>query len=59
MVEKDYQFRVNFTTTYIVEVHARNSEEAKEKAVDIAMDRFSRNWDLGEIDPTYFAVNVE
>lgn len=59
MVEKDYQFRVNFTKTYIVEVHARNSEEAKEKAVDIAMDRFSMNWDLGEIDPTYFAVNVE
>lgn len=59
MVEKYYRFRVNFVKTYIVEVSSRNSEEAKEKAKDIATDRFSKNWDIGEIDPSYFAVKVE
>lgn len=59
MEEKDYQFRVNFTTTYVVYVHARYLEEAKKQVADIAMDMFSDDWNEGEIDPTYFALEIE
>ena len=59
MEEKDYRFRINFVTTYEVEVRARYFEEAKEKAEDVAMDMFNKDWNEGEIDPSYFALEVE
>ena len=59
MEEKDYRFRIDFVTTYEVDVRAMNSEEAKEKAVDIATDMFSNDWNKCEIDPSYFALEVE
>lgn len=59
MEEKDYLISVNFTTTYEVEVRAKNEEEAKEYAGNDAYDMFCADWNTGEIDPTYFVMEVE
>ena len=59
MEEKDYRFRVNFVTTYEVEVRARSLEEAKGLAANDALDMFCADTNTGEIDPTYFAIEVE
>lgn len=59
MEEKDYRLLVNFTTTYQIEVRAKNKQEAQEYAENDAMDMFNEDLNTGYLGISDFAMTVE